>query len=319
MKIGVTSVSLCKSAALRAKAATILAGHEVKYIALPRSAAADELVSFLFDCDAALIGREVITADILAKLPRLKAISVYGVGFDNVDAGACGARGVALLVTHGVNADAVAEHTLGLILASMRNIARNHLLLAAGTWNKDGGRTLGGKVLAVVGCGAVGSRVGRLGNAFGCSVRVVDLVDKTQIANEIGAVQVSLEVALGSADILSMHVPLTAATDGMVNERFLAQMKPGSHLINTSRGRVVRLSALKKALESGHLAGAGLDVFESEPILDLELFALPGLVGTPHTAGNAVEAAMAMGVAALDQLRRYFDRARDQGSAPRLQ
>lgn len=308
MKIGVTSVSMAKSAALRAKAATILAGHEVRFLASPRPAEADELVAFLADCDAALVGREVVTGAILAKLPRLKAISVYGVGFDNVDAEACRARGVALLVAHGVNADAVAEHTLGLILACMRNIARNHLLLAAGTWNKDGGHTLAGKVLAVVGCGAVGSRVGRLANAFGCSVRVVDLLDKKQIANEIGAVQVSLAEALRSADILSMHVPLTAATDAMVDERFLAQMKPGAHLINTSRGRVVRLSALKKALESGHLAGAGLDVFETEPILDLELFALTGLVGTPHTAGNAVEAVMAMGVAALDQLRGYFDR-----------
>lgn len=267
---------------------------------------AQDLAVFLTGKDAALIGRETIDDALLAKLPQLRAVSVYGVGFDNIDDAACATRGVALLVAPGVNAAAVAEHTIGLMLAVLRNIARNDRYLHDGIWNKDGGRMLTGKTVGIIGCGAVGSRVGALLRAFSCPLVLNDIADKADLAAEWGACRMSLQETVQSADIITVHVPLTRLTRSLFDDALISLMKPGAVLINTSRGPVVSIPALKKALKSGQLAGAGLDVFESEPIVDKDLFALPGLVGTPHTAGNALEAVEAMTDAAALKLRDYF-------------
>ncbi len=304
--IAVTSATICARPELRARVEGLLAPkHRIRFATFTKPGRED-LRAFLAGADGALIGREVIDEPLLAGLPDLRAVSVYGVGFDNVDAAACAKRGVALLVAPGVNADAVAEHTLGLMLAVLRNIARNDRLLHEGVWNKDGGRTLQGKTVAILGCGAVGSRVGRLLKAFSCHIVLNDILAKAELAAELGGCELGIEAALQIADIVTVHVPLTAVTRGLFDEKAFGQMKPGAVLVNTSRGPVVRLAALKKALKTGQVAGAGLDVFENEPILDAELFAHPGVVGTPHTAGNAREAVEAMTDAAAAKLRDYL-------------
>lgn len=298
-KIGVTSATICARADLRAIVdATFGGDHDVTY--LPAGTA--DLPTFLADKDAALIGRELVAEDLLGRAPKLKAISVYGVGFDNVDMAACRSRSVAVLVAPGVNADAVAEHTIGLMLAVMRNIAANDRHIHDGRWNKDGGRTLTGKTVAIIGAGAVGTRVGRLLRAFSCQVVLNDILAKADLAKELGGCELGFEAALQHADIVTAHVPLTVATRGMFGREAFQIMKPGGVLINTSRGAVVSQKALKDALRAGQLKGAGLDVFENEPIVDTELFSLPGVVGTPHTAGNAQEAVEAMTRAAAGKL-----------------
>jgi D-3-phosphoglycerate dehydrogenase len=299
--VGVTSVTICGRPELRRRVETTLAGMAVTF-----RKPDEDVTAFLRGKDAALIGREAIDAKLLAACPTVRAVSVYGVGYDNVDEAACRNAGVKLLVAPGVNADAVAEHALGLMLAVLRNISHNDRLLHEGTWNKAGGRTLYGKTVAIVGCGAIGSRVGRLLKAFGCQVVINDVVAKPDLAKEWAACELGLEKSLEIADIVTVHVPLTSVTRGMFDDRTLGAMKRGSVLINTSRGAVVSLEALKRALNSGQIAGAGLDVFEIEPIIDRELFSFPGVVGTPHTAGNAQEAVEAMTDAAASKLREFF-------------
>lgn len=300
-RISIIAASFCKSAVLRDYACAALAGHDLAF-ADGRTLAGEELVSALADADAAVVGRERIDDAVLAQTPRLKALSLYGVGFDNIDVTACTARAVELLVRHGVNAEAVAEHTIGLMLASVRNIAYTDRLLHQGQWLKDGGRQLSGSTVAVVGCGHVGARVARLLTAFRCRLLLNDIRDVSALAQEIGGKLADFKQCLESADIVTVHVPLTARTAGLFDAGTLARMRPGSVLVNTSRGAVVVLDALKKALENGPLGGAALDVFEVEPLTDPRLYGEPRLVGTPHIAGNAREAVEAMGRAAVDML-----------------
>jgi D-3-phosphoglycerate dehydrogenase len=300
-RISIIAASFCKSATLRDYARARLAGHELAF-ADGRTLAGEELVGALADADAAVVGRELIDDAVLTQAPRLKALSLYGVGFDNIDVAACAARGVDFLVRHGVNAEAVAEHTIGLMLASLRNIAYTDRLLHQGQWLKDGGRQLSGSTVAVIGCGHVGSRVARLLTAFRCRLLLNDIRDVSALARETGGNSADFKQCLESADIVTVHVPLTARTAGLFDADTLARMRPGSVLVNTSRGAVVVLDALRNALKNGPLGGAALDVFEVEPLTDPRLYAEPRLVGTPHIAGNAREAVEAMGHAAVDML-----------------
>jgi D-3-phosphoglycerate dehydrogenase len=300
-RISIIAASFCKSATLRDYARATLVGHELAF-ADGRTLAGEELVGALADADAAVVGRELIDDTVLAQAPRLKALSLYGVGFDNIDVAACAARGVDFLVRHGVNAEAVAEHTIGLMLASLRNIAYTDRLLHQGQWLKDGGRQLSGSTVAVIGCGHVGSRVARLLTAFRCRLLLNDIRDVSALARETGGNSADFKQCLESADIVTVHVPLTARTAGLFDADTLARMRPGSVLVNTSRGAVVVLDALRHALKNGPLGGAALDVFEVEPLTDPQLYAEPRLVGTPHIAGNAREAVEAMGRAAVDML-----------------
>jgi D-3-phosphoglycerate dehydrogenase len=310
--IAVTSSTICARPELRALVASRLGDQFHAVFATGSVASEAALAAFLTlaSADGLLIGREEVGQNLLRSFPRIKAVSVYGVGYDNVDQDACRDRGVELLVAPGVNADAVAEHTLGLMLAVLRNISANDRLLHAGRWNKDGGRTLFGKTVAVIGAGHVGSRVARLLRAFSCPVVLNDILPKADLAEELGACELGLESALQTADIVTVHVPLSAVTRGLFGDKTFSLMKAGAVLINTSRGAVVDLAALERALASGQIAGTGLDVFENEPIVRETLFAHAGVVGTPHTAGNAKEAVEAMAGAAASMLRDFFEVAR---------
>jgi D-3-phosphoglycerate dehydrogenase len=311
--IAVTSVSFCRNDELRRRAEATLGttglGHDVRFVGAPdghTTLAGPALLAALDGADAAIIGREAITDDLLAQRPQLRAIALYGVGYDNVDLAACQRHGVAFLHAAGVNAQAVAEHTAGLMLAALRQIAANDRLLKAGTWRKAGGHQLSGRTVAVVGCGHCGSAVARLLKAFGCPLLLVDVVPKPDLARATGGREISFADALPLADVITLHVPLTPATRHMINAETLSRMRPGSVLVNTSRGAVIDEQALRLALANGPLGHAALDVFESEPMLDQTLVGLANVVATPHTAGNAREAVLAMGQAALDKLAAYL-------------
>ena len=265
-----------------------------------------ELLEFLSDADAAIIGRESITDVVLQNSPSLRALSLYGVGHDNVDLIACQRQNIKLLVRSGVNAAAVAEHTIGLMLATMRNIAYTDRLLHQGIWLKNGGRQLTGSTVAIIGCGHVGSAVARLLQAFNCKVLLNDIRDVSYLAQNFRATIANFKTCVESADVITVHVPLTEQTRGMFNSEIFSQMRPNSILINTSRGGIVILEDLKKSILNGHLNGAGLDVFETEPLTDPEIYSLERLVTTPHIAGNSKEAVLSMGMAAVDLLRDYL-------------
>lgn len=304
-RIAIIASTFCKTPALVDYAKSTLKSHELKFCD-GKQISGKELIEFLKESDGALVGREIIDEAVLSQLPDLQAISLYGVGFDNVDLDACAKHGVKFLHQPGVNSDAVAEFTIGLILGSLRNIAHSHQRLEKGIWQKDGGRQLTGATAAVIGCGNIGSKVAKLLRAFNCNVVLNDLDDRSVFAREIGAQTADLETCLKIADIVTVHVPLTTKTKHLFNSNTIALMKRGSLLVNTSRGSVVSMEALKEFLDNGHLAAAALDVFEFEPLNDPTVYLIPNLLKTPHIAGNAVEAVLAMGRAAVDLLNNCF-------------
>ncbi len=299
-RVVVTAASFCKNSLLRAEAVKAFAGHEVVFHPVDPASSPLDVASALNGFDAAIVGREAIGQEVLALSNPPAIIAKYGVGMDNIDPLVFDK--LTILSAPGSNAFAVAEHTLGLILALMHNIAKCDRLLRGGTWWKDGGVALAGKTVAVIGVGAVGSRVARLLRAFDCEVIGVDIVDKGDFLGPLGASQQDLQSALKVADLVTLHVPLTKSTATMVKRGFLAAMKPGSWLVNTSRGEIVVESDLLMALNSGHLAGAGLDVFQVEPVENKELVGHAGVVSTPHIGGNSREAVLAMGRAAVFML-----------------
>lgn len=266
----------------------------------------DALVEFLGGHDAAIIGLEPISREVLQFLPELRVICKYGVGLDNIDQVALAEHGVHLGWTPGINAQSVAELTLCYMLALMRNIFISGFRLKNGIWEKDGGRQLFEKTIGIVGCGNVGKRVIKLLAPFRCRILVNDIVKYESFYREHDVEAVLFEDVMRRADIVSMHVPLDTSTRQMINVKSLSLMKPNAYLINTSRGGVVDTAALKSALREKNIAGAALDVFDFEPLEDRELLDLENLMVSPHIGGNAEEAVVAMGKSAVDHLVKFF-------------
>lgn len=306
--VAVSSPSFAKSAEL----CELLAAACPKWSVQLLPAASQELKGealrfFLREASVALIGKELITEELLRSLPRLRCISKYGVGLDNIDFAACARHGVQVFHQPGVNRTAVAEFTLGLMLAVLRNLAHAADLMRRGVWEKDGGTQLSGKTVGIIGCGAVGEQVARLLKAFSCPLLFCDIRDLKPLCHELGAQQLPLGDLLARADVITVHVPLDSSTRSLISTEALSRCKPSSILINTSRGEVVEEQALRQALRQGRLAGAGLDVFQQEPYLDLGSWDEARVVGTPHIAGNAREAVLAMGKAAISGVAAYYE------------
>lgn len=257
------------------------------------------LSTFLKDVEGLIVGLETIDPEILKACPKLRVITKFGVGTDNIDFDACKNAGIKVSYEKGVNALSVAEETLGFMLSLMRNLYRSSLLLKTGNWQKRGGVQLSEKTVGIIGMGHVGKEVVRLLKPFRCRILVNDIIEQREFCSENNLVDVTKEEIFRQSDVLTLHVPLTPETKYLINERTLSSMKPTSYLINTSRGPVVNGADLKKALKSGKIAGAALDVYEEEPPSDLEFLQLPNLFCTPHIGGNAYEAVVAMGRSAI--------------------
>ena len=226
---------------------------------------------------------------------QLRIVANYAVGLDNVDLEAARERGVVVTNTPGVLTNATAEHALALMLAQLRRIAEGDRSLRRRDeweWGPDFmiGDGLDGKQVLVVGPGRIGKRVGELAEAFGAHVTFAGRND-------------DLQALLATADVVTLHCPLTPETRHLVDGDALAVMKPTAVLVNTARGPVVDEAALVEALESGTIAGAALDVFEEEPIVSDELLAMENVVLTPHIASATSEARIAMGMLCVSALR----------------
>ena len=187
-----------------------------------------------------------------------------------------------------------------------RNLFFSSFSLQDGKWEKEGGAFLTGKTVGIIGCGHIGTDLIYLLQPFNCQILICDILDKSGVVDTYGATQVLQDELLAEADIISLHVPLTELTQGMVNEEFLQKMKPTAYLINNSRGPVVNQKALKNTLQEKIIAGAALDVFESEPPDDIEFLDLPNLMVTPHIGGSANESILAMGRSAISHLKKHF-------------
>ncbi len=279
---------------------------KIKFNEENRYLSRSDLIEFLQDVDAAVVGRDLIDESLLSHLPRLKFIAKYGVGLDNIDQSALKKHGVSFGWTAGVNKRSVAELTLEFMIGLCHNTFMTGLVLKQGQWSKDGGRQLTGATVGIIGCGHVGKEVICLLAPFNCRILVHDIIEQTQFCAAAGAIEVSLEEVIAQADILTLHVPLTELTESMIDSKVFQQMRQTAYLINTSRGTVVQQDHLFAALRDGTIAGAALDVFADEPPKDLEFLALPNLMVTPHIGGNTREAVLAMGRSAIQHLKIFY-------------
>lgn len=267
----------------------------------------DELVDFFSDADAAIVGLEPITADFLDKLPRLRMIAKYGVGLDNIDLDACKERNVNIGWTGGVNKRSVAEMAIGFMLALSRNLYSTSNQLKQLNWNKNGGFQLTGKTIGIIGLGHIGKELVTLLKPFNCRILVNDIIDQTNYVRVNNLESVTKDELYSESDIISLHTPLTKETSNLINKFVFKQMKHSAFLINTARGGIVNEIDLIQALQTNTIAGAALDVFETEPPVNKELLTLPNLICTPHTGGNANEAVVAMGMSAIKHLMNFRD------------
>jgi D-3-phosphoglycerate dehydrogenase len=273
---------------------------EVIYNPFGRSLTSSEVQELLPGCEGYIAGVDTIDRSALAAADRLRVIARYGVGVDRVDLEAAREKGIVVTNTPGANSTSVAELAIGLMLSLARMIPLANQETRAGKPPRIQGVLLEGKVVGLLGLGAIGKRVARRLQGFDCTVLAYDPAVDAAGAREVGAVLCSQEEVVTKSDFLSLHVPVLPETREMVDAPFLAQMKPGAFLINTARGELVDEVALFEALKSGHLTGAALDAFAQEPPSeDNPLFSLPQVIATPHMGAHTDGATNAMGWGAL--------------------
>jgi D-3-phosphoglycerate dehydrogenase len=280
---------------------------EVIYNPVGRPMKADELVEIVADIDGWIAGLDHIDAEVIAAASRLQVITRYGVGLDRVDLEAATRRGIVVTNTPGANAASVAELAIGLILALARQIPRADRAAKQGDWPRIDGVGLRGKSIGLIGLGAIGSAVAQRLNGFGCKILATDPNISSGYAQD-NVQLLSLSDLLPKSDFVSLHVPASPSTVGMVNAAFLAQMKPGAFLVNTARGELIDEQALYQALTGGHLRGAALDCLGQEPPCSGNpLLELPQVIVTPHTGAHTDEAVNAMGRMALQACLAVLD------------
>jgi len=251
-----------------------------------------ELIRRIGDAEAVVNIRAYakFTDRVLVACPRLRLISIWGTGTDNVDLAACRSRGVAVTNTPGVNARAVAEHTVALMLAITRRIPAMDRDARAGQWPRGLLVQLEGLTVGLIGLGAIGGRVAELLRPFGVHLLAATYGPDAGRAARAGARHVPIDTLLRESDIVSLHLLLSADTRGYLGRDRLALMKPTAFLVNTARGAIVDKTALIDALRAGRIAGAALDVFHEEPIPAGDpILGLPNVVLTPHNGGMTRE------------------------------
>jgi D-3-phosphoglycerate dehydrogenase len=256
----------------------------------------EDLIRVGQEADAMLVStREAVTRRVLENIPRVKVISRYGVGLDNVDLDAAADAGI--VVTHypGYCTSEVADHALSMILALNRRIVELDRSLRAGAWNEHGPATrkilqgpvppLNEQTLGIVGFGRIGQAVAARARPFGVAILASDPYIDPEIIRGAGAEPVSLAELLQRSDIVTVHAPLTSETRGLIDAAALSLMKPTAVIVNTARGPIIDLAALTQALQEGRIAGAGLDVVDPEPLVaGSPFYDLPNVILTPHSA-----------------------------------
>lgn len=276
----------------------------------------EELASAMADCEVLVpTVTDRIDADLIAAAPpRLKLIANYGAGVNHIDLAAAKAKGIMVTNTPGVFTDDTADLTMALILNVPRRLGEGHRLMRSGGWqgwSPTGmlGHRIGGKTLGIIGFGRIGEAVAIRAKAFGLNI----IYNKrhrlpASVEEELGvSFEPDLDRLVGRADIISLHCPLTSETDKIINVDRIALMKPDAYIINSSRGELIDEVALMDALESGRIAGAGLDVYTHEPAVDPRLLAIPNVVLLPHLGSATFEGRGASGERVIANIRMWAD------------
>lgn len=298
-------VKVLVAAPLHEKALEVLknAGFDVIFEEYPDEGRLIELVG---DVDAIIVrSKPKVTRKVIEAAPKLKVIGRAGVGLDNIDLEAAKERGIKVVNSPGASSRSVAELAVALMFNVARKIAFADRKMREGVWAKKQcmGFELEGKTLGIVGFGRIGYQIAKIAKALGMNLLLYDPYPNEEHAKEVGGKFVDLETLLKESDVVTLHVPLIDATYHLINEERLKLMKPTAILINAARGAVVDTNALVKALKEGWIAGAGLDVFEEEPLpKDHPLTKLDNVVLTPHIGASTVEAQMRAGVQVAEQI-----------------
>ncbi len=274
----------------------------------------DEIVAFIGQADIAVTQLAPFSASMMDRLPNLRLIAVSRGGPVNIDMAAARKRGIRVVNTPGRNASAVAEFTIGAILAETRLITRGHESLRRGEWRGDlyradlTGHELSEMTVGVVGYGHVGTKVVRILKAFGCRILVHDPYVQLSVEDiKDGVEQVSMERILADSDIVTLHARVTAETRGFFGGEQFAAMRKGAFFVNTARGPLVDYEALTEALKSRHLRGAAIETFAVEPVpADWELLHLENVTLTPHIAGASVKTVKFAAETTAEEVRRYL-------------
>jgi D-3-phosphoglycerate dehydrogenase len=253
----------------------------------------EKLLAAVPEADALLVrSATTVDAEVIAAAPKLKIVARAGVGLDNVDVDAATARGVLVVNAPTSNIHSAAEHAMALLLAAARQIPAADATLREHTWkrSKFSGVEIFGKTVGVVGLGRIGQLVAARLAAFGAHITAYDPYVSQARAAQLGIELLTLDELLGRADFISVHLPKTKETAGLIGKEALAKTKPGVIIVNAARGGLIDEQALADAIKSGHVRGAGLDVFSTEPCTDSPLFELPEVVVTPHLGASTAEA-----------------------------
>ncbi|QLL09075.1 phosphoglycerate dehydrogenase [Mycobacterium vicinigordonae] len=266
----------------------------------------EKLLAAVPEADALLVrSATTVDAEVLAAAPKLKIVARAGVGLDNVDVDAATARGVLVVNAPTSNIHSAAEHAIALLLAASRQIPAADATLREHTWkrSKFSGTEIFGKTVGVVGLGRIGQLVAQRIAAFGAHIVAYDPYVSSARAAQLGIELLSLDDLLARADFISVHLPKTPETKGLLNKEALAKTKPGVIIVNAARGGLIDEAALAEAITSGHVRAAGLDVFATEPCTDSPLFELPEVVVTPHLGASTAEAQDRAGTDVAESVR----------------
>jgi phosphoglycerate dehydrogenase-like enzyme len=283
------------------------AGYAVELVQGRRMLTEDELIARLPGVCATIAGGEAYTERVFAAHPALKLVARHGAGFDKVDLAAATRHGVLVTTTPGSNANAVADLTIGLMCAVRRQIARLDRRLREGIWASEQVPALWKSTVGIVGLGHIGKCVARRCLGFEMQVLATEPAPDMAFVRQHGIQLVSLEELLRRADIITLHTPATPQNRHLINRERLALMRPTAILINTARGTLVDQDALIEALKNGRIAGAGLDVFQREPLESSSpLLALDNVVLTPHCAGKDLTAQASTVSRCVETVLRFF-------------
>lgn len=265
-----------------------------------------EILRFAYDADAVIVGNDDFNADVIRRLPNLKLIARHGSGVNNIAFSEALRRGIVVTNTPGANAEETADLTFGLILDLERHISQMNYELKGDEWRKRPGHSLYGKAIGIIGVGQIGQAVARRAMGFGLDILGND-INPDESAAKTGLIFTSLNDLLKRSDIVTIHTPLTQATENLIGAKELRMMKDNAILINTSRDGIIRHAALTKALTEGRLYGYASDVHEGEPPKHSSLFDMPNVLVTPHAGSATYEANYRMGMAVADNIIAFKD------------
>ncbi|AYV68135.1 MULTISPECIES: phosphoglycerate dehydrogenase [Niallia] len=290
------------------EASRILTAHGFEVVTNPygRIMTEEEMKKEIVDVDAVIVGVDPLNADVLAEAKRLKVISKYGVGTDNIDIDYCKANNIPVTITRNANADSVADFTFALMLAIARRIVEIDQSCRVMDWSKKTSIGIYGKTLGVIGTGAIGKGVIKRAHGFDMDILAYDVCPDNEFAKEYKVTYVDLEHLVKESDFITLHLPATPETNNLFSEKEFSMMKETAVLVNTARGELIDEDALYNVLRNKKIWGAGIDVFKKEPPEKKELLELDNMIIGSHAAASSVDAVNKMSLMAVENILANF-------------